>query len=142
MDMPDPVTLEDVTYVFEPGRNCYNATYGWTSHCASAPKAKWWTHDHDRRKVDFFYFDRMDEPVTIRIRVCSCRACGHGLLDRDEFMESPEIANQLQSRRNRKVEVQKWADDRAWEAACLAACEGVPIKSLTPGLLKRLLEVQ
>ncbi len=141
MVVPRPVTLDDVTYVFEPGRKCSSA---WGRRCCGAgPRRQWWKHARDWRNVGRYYVD-MQDPVTVRIRICDCPHCGHPPLDldgfRDAFMEEPEVARELQFRRKLKIERHEAHDLRVRTEAVLAACDGVPTERLTPGLMKQLLE--
>ncbi len=141
MAVPRPVTLDDVTYVFEPGRKC-RSDMG-VRHCGTYRK-HWWVHFADRHNVRRYYVD-MQDPVTVRIRICDCPDCSHPALDvdgfRDAFMEESSIVQDLASRRRLKIERHEAHDLRMWTAAAVAACEGVPTDRLTPGLVKRLLEV-
>ena len=143
MAMPRPVTLDDVTYVFEPGRKC--RTDMGIRCCGAGPRRQWWKHAHDWHNVGSYYVDRQ-EPVTVRIRICDCPHCAHPPLDldgfRDAFMEEAEVARELQYRRKLKIERHEAHDLRLWTAAAVAACEGVPTDRLTPGLVMELLEVQ
>ena len=148
MAVPLPVTLDDVTYVFEPGQKCRS---DWGRRCCGAGYSggygqQWWIHAHDSRNAGSYWVDRQ-EPVTVRIRICACRHCAHPPLGdledfRNAFMEDPEVASSLQYRRELKVERHQAHDARLWSKAALAACDGVPIEQLTPGLVKGLLEVR
>ncbi len=140
MAVPKPVTLDDVTYVFQPGRKCY--TDMGRKCCGAGPRRQWWEHAHDWGNVGRYYVD-MADPVTVRIRICDCPHCAHPPLDLDDFrnafMEEPQVARDLQFRRKLKVERHEAHDLRVRTAAALAACEGVATGALTEGLLRDLL---
>ncbi len=140
MAVPRPVTLDDVTYVFQPGRKCLTDM---GRKCCGAWPRQWWEHAHDWRNVGRYYVD-MQDPVTVRIRICDCPHCGHPPLDldgfRDAFMEESYVARNLQLRRKLKIERHEAHDLRVRTAAALAACEGVPTDRLTPGLVVGLLD--
>ncbi len=142
MAVPRPVTLDDVTYVFEPGRKCRSADWG-VRCCGAGARRQWWKHAHDWHNIGRYYVD-MQEPVTVRIRICDCPHCEHPRLDldgfRDAFMEEPEVVRELQYRRELKVERHKAHDARLWSQAALTACEGVDIADLKPGMLRVLLD--
>ena len=132
--LPEPVTLDDVTFVFERGRFCYNATFGRTSHCRKAPQPEFRLHGRQYLGVD------LDRPVTLTIKVCGCVVCAHDPLDRDAFIEADWTVRSMQHRRAQKERYEGAADYRARISACLKACEGVDASELYPGLLRELLD--
>lgn len=88
----------------------------------------------------------MQEPVTVRIRICDCPHCAHPPLDldgfRDAFMEEAQVVGALQYRRKLKVERHEAHDARLRSEAALAACDGVDTADLKPGLLRELLDAR
>ncbi len=140
MAVPRPITLDDVTYIFEPGRKC-NSDMG-RRCCGAGPRRQWWQHAHDWHNIGTYYVD-IAVPVTVRIRICDCPHCAHPPLDLDDFrnafMEEPEVARELQFRRRLKVERHEAHDLRLRTDAALAACLGVDTADLKPWMLRDLM---
>ncbi len=135
--LPAPVTLDDVTFVFERGRWCrteYALGHGsQTYHCRQAPEPEFRLHGRQNMGAD------LDRPVTLTIKVCGCTVCAHDPLDRDAFIESDWAVRNMQFRRRGKELYEGARDYRARVEACLKACEGVDASKLRPGLLRELL---
>lgn len=132
--LPAPVTLDDVTFVFERSRWCYNSMYGRTSHCRHAPQPEFRLHGRQ------YVSGNLDRPVTLTIKVCGCVVCAHDPLDRDAFIEADWTVRAMQFRRAQKERYEGARDYRARISACLKACEGVDASELRPGLLRELLD--
>ncbi len=132
--LPDPVTLDDVTFVFERSRFCYNSTFGRTNHCHQAPEPEFRLHGRQHIGRD------LDRPVTLTIKVCGCVVCAHDPLDRDAFIEANWTVRSMQFRRGSKERYEGARDYRSRIGACLKACEGVDASELRPGLLRELLD--
>ena len=132
--LPDPVTLDDVTFVFERGRWCYNATFGRTRHCDKRPTAQFRLHGRQRVTAN------LDRPVTLTIKVCGCAVCAHDPLDRDVFIEADWTVSVMKWRRQQKERYQGSRDYEARRKACMDACDGVDASELRPGLLRELLD--
>lgn len=132
--LPDPVTLDDVTFVFERGRWCYNSMYMRTRHCYKLPAA------HFRLHAQQYVTSDLDRPVTLMIKVCGCVECAHDPLDRDAFIEAEWTVGIMEYRRKQKERYQGARDYEARRKACMDACDGVDTADLKPGMLRVLLD--